>query len=74
MRLRPAFVVTVSAASVVAGCTAACPSEIEEGDSCLLPSTVTCKKREGCGSNGFTCEKGKWKQHFTYCNPAAPGR
>jgi hypothetical protein len=36
------------------------------------PNGIKCGEHEGCGSNGYECESGRWKEMFTYCNPPPP--
>jgi hypothetical protein len=70
--LRPAFIYTVAFTTL--GC---CPEHIDAGEPCKIWHKSSCVAQgepHNCGLNGFTCEGGKWKADFTYCNPAAPPR
>ncbi|MGE0324109.1 MAG: hypothetical protein AB7K71_30085 [Polyangiaceae bacterium] len=66
-RPRLAFVVTLSLPSVL-GCR---PEKVTEGEACYFFQTNCSEHKDGCGSNGFSCVKGKWHEDFTYCNPPA---
>ncbi|MCA9643127.1 MAG: hypothetical protein KC492_20655 [Myxococcales bacterium] len=66
-RPRLAFVVTLSLPSAL-GC---CPEKVTEGDACYFFQANCSEHTDGCGSNGFSCVKGKWREDFTYCNPPA---
>ena len=48
-----------------------CPATIVEGKSCATDG-MKCQEKQGCGSNGWRCEKGKWRESVTYCNPPPP--
>ncbi len=65
---RLAYVVTFAlpSAALALGC---CPEKIKEGDTCYFFQVNCSEHNDDCGSNGFSCVKGKWKEDFTYCNP-----
>jgi hypothetical protein len=69
--MRAPYVVTFAALSVALGaaaCKSGCPEKIESGAACSSDGQE-CGLKEGCGPNGWRCEKGKWRQLMTYCNP-----
>jgi len=73
MKMRPLFLIT-GLGSLACGGGVLCPSEIQQGDSCM-PSGLVCPaegNEDGCGLNGYECEDGSWREQMTYCNPPAP--
>lgn len=49
-----------------------CPSKPITIDMSCATEGLRCQEKSGCGSNGFQCSKGKWRELFTTCNPPAP--
>ncbi len=48
-----------------------CPASIVAGKVCAT-SGMKCHEKSGCGSNGWRCENGKWREMITVCNPPQP--
>ena len=60
-----------SAADAGAPIATGCPTTIVADKRCSTDG-MKCREKSGCGSNGWQCEKGKWREMFTYCNPPPP--
>ncbi len=72
MKMRHVMVVSSLGSLACGG--ALCPSEIQQGESCMLDE-LTCPvegNEDGCGLNGYRCEDGEWRELMTYCNPPPP--